>query len=471
MTKYVIFTTIKNDGVGDFVHFEDIIQAINNNKLFADIELLLVLDFQLHIQSNKSNSIIYANLETRLKALGHEYIFFDTKNHTQFIEDNSKSKIYEIFAECRQAILISYDMIFRHYEPYLPKDIIVKFIQEHDGGLNKESRITTINNKTQISRDIHIRGMGLSSKYGVKVKNIALQSQAQALQTIQENDPQFMQSLLTATGNSNAESMLQSNIIIPAYFSYQYAFAYFLTALTDNPSFIGGKNIIVYQSGSNIIDVDPMNISYFIDILREVEANSLHFFTPDNSEFYRLQCSGKGSINIKVFTGFHISSPSYQALYHLAPLVGVSGDNSFELAIATQKLPFYWSKNALFKHGSYAGLIDIVSDNKLKISAQARDSFKKFFKLSQETIEHIEEYKDLDLITMISEWPVVAEYIKQHHNYFDNLVRIICEKLPVESLPKAIQIARQPKSWLSLFGVPDTCHVEEAQDCITCAII
>lgn len=432
MPKYIVFNTVKNDGVGDFNHFEDIINSLNHT--LNGVELLLVVSYQPSLNDQE----LYANLRARTASLGHKYIFGSLDEHRDLINSNATTFIKEL-DNLSQAIIISYDDIFLTYEPYLPSSIVLKYISEHDAETNKRTSIVYPDKLVSCRREMHIRGMGLFSQqsaYGVKIKDLDNLTADEALRVLQVITPDFLDTLIAATAVADEYELMSKYIIIPAYFSYNHAFVYFLKLLAANPSFAQDRDIIVYQSGSRLTALTARELSYIGELLRSIEATSVQVYTADSLDRpVEYIGSGKRSVKISVFCGFRIHDKAYQALYHLAPLVGVSGDNTFELAIEARTLPIYWSTNIAFKRDTYQGLINIVNEPRLEIDDKSRAELTRLFQLSMATYEEFDDYLMLDLPLLAQAWPVVAVYLKENYNFYNNLNNIVCEKLPRSALP------------------------------------
>jgi hypothetical protein len=446
MPRYIVFVTVKSDGVGDFTHFEDIIRALTNNHRFDDVNFFLVV----HIENRGSRSnfdSLYANLLKRTLALGHQFSFGVKDQHLEAIDIASKyedDQLGQALREATQAIIISYDKVFSLYEPYLKRNILIKYISEHDSHVNRHDIFVLPDDMCKYPREFMIRGMGLAStpkSHGIKVKEIPRLSTDAAFQVIQTHDPLFLAQALACTKTENHTALKRDNIIIPAYFTEDFSFAYFISILVNNATIHQEKNIIIYHSGTDFNEIYKTRYGSLVEsVLTKLPIANIEVFEPGNeTPTMQFQGSDQASINIKIFTGFYISNSSYQALYQIAPFAGVSGDNSFELAVSTKTLPFYWSTNAPFKEKLFDALKAISNMNALPLTRKTRDSFGLFFSLCKTTNEELEQYKEIDFQEIILAWPLIAHYIKSYHNFYDKLEAIVCENLPSNSLPAQLR--------------------------------
>lgn len=471
MPKYLIFNTVKSDGVGDFKHFEDIVKALNSCSYFTDVEFLLIVNYQ----PRHNDEALYESLRARISALGHNFIFGTLTEHRDWIFDHFMDDIIDNFADVSQAIIISYDDIFTMYEPYLPKNMLLKYVSEHDAETNQFNSIVFPELMVSCRREMHVRGMGLSRKhrtYGVKIKDLEQLTVDDALRVLQLIVPDFLDTLIKATGVADEFELIRKYVIVPAYFNYNHALVYFLQVLAANPGFAKDRDIIIYQSGSNLTVLGDMEYTYIENLLLSISGISTQVYAADNLdkplEYLGL---GKSSVKILVFSGFRIPDLAYQALYFIAPLVGISGDNTLELAIETKTLPFYWSTNSTYKGETYQGMIAIVNDSRLKIDATSRVELTKFFNLSMQVYEELDEYFNLDLSILIQAWPVVADYIKENHNFYNKLEGIVCEKLPRRALPSSKKSFGFTKVMLSFWGGSTEDKLEDTNTSYTGCVI
>ena len=452
MPKYIIFNTVKNDGVGDFNHFEDIVNEINSSPRFRGVELLLIVNYQ----PRPNDRDLYQSLLTRTSALGHEFRFGALDEHQADIESRDIDNLIDEFADVSQAIIVSYDDIFITYERFLPQTVVLKYVSEHDAATNKNRSIIYPNSIASCCREMHIRGMGLSSNqnaYGVKIKDRDQLTSDDALRVLQVISPDFLDTLIAATGVADEYELMRRYMIIPAYFSYNYIFVHFLRALAANPSIADSRDIIIYQSGANLSALPDMEFTFVENLLQQLPVINTRVYTESNLDSpLEYTGLGKNSVNISVFSGFRIPDMAYIALYYIAPLVGISGDNTLELAIETRTLPIYWSTNSVFKMETYQGLLDIIKNPRLQIDNVARSELIKFFLLSMHTYEYLDKYNSLNLPLLTQAWPLVADYIKKYHNFYNYLEEIVCEKLPRGALPAAKGSARCAKSLLAFLG-------------------
>ncbi len=464
MPIYVILNTVKSDGVGDFSHFEDIINAINVNKVFDDVEFLLLVLFQEN-EKRPFNGRLYRNLLERTKKLGHQYVFGTEQEHLNLIASfNNAHEIYCNLNISSQVIIISYDKLFDLYEPYFKKDVVIKYISEHDAIINRQKSLIYPVTNSKYQREFLIRGMGLSlNANGIKVKNIPAVTFDEAVSIIQENDPDLLDFMVNCTQAADLDELLRDNIIIPAYFNYDYKFAYFIALISQNVTIHHGKNIIIYHSGSNFNNVtQELRQAYHIQYIFENFAKCrVQIFSPnDDTPTLEYQSIDSTTLNVRVFSGFAVSNSSYRALYRLAPLAGVSGDNTFELAVATETLPVYWSTNSSFKEETFAGLQTILLNNNFIADQEVIEAYILFFRLCAEAGDDIEQFRLIDFNNLREFWPIIAKHIKMQCNFYNKIEEIVFEKMPNDSLPESKRSGISLSNFFSLFAGSDYAKTE-----------
>lgn len=410
MPKYVVFNTVNYDGAGDFAHFKDIMKALLANPAFKDVEFTSIIEDH---DTNKTSR--YDSLHKQLTAMGIRFYLGNQEKHKdQFSKDKNLQKD---LLQADQAIIISFDNdLFKIYQPYLKKSIPVKCIGEH------ETSCISIFVENQFSR-----GLGLS-KYGIKIKDIPRLSPQDAWNTIAMHDPKWSEQLLKHTHSNDFESFYEKNILVPAYFNKPFDFSDLVDVFIANQSLSKDKNIIIFQSGfkySNLTPRDLVVATGFIDTLNS-DITNIEVIMPAHDS---LQFPGNpdGSKTITIFSGFYLSDPAYDAIYHLAQVAGVSGDNSLELAVSMNVLPFYWSTNSGNKYATIRELHHITQA--LDITPEAKKAFDIFF--SQSPFVHT--VYDINFQELIQAWPTVTAYLRTHKNFYDKLEDIVLEGLPLKS--------------------------------------
>lgn len=428
MPKYVIFNTIHSDGIGDFSHFEDIMRALLANPKFRNVEFIPIIHFQ---DGGKESN--YRRIGEKLKALNIPYYYGKYEDHVNFSNDKTLQKK---LSEADQVISISLDNISDLYKPYLKKDIPFKGIGEHEA-------LTDSNLP-------HTHSLGLRpGLQGIKIANITPIQPKAAWKIIAENDYEFSEQLLKTFESENMEAFIDNNLIIPAYFNKDNNFISFLHFVGANQSLPDNKNIIVYHSGSDL--------SYFLNnkkVLKELFIGSnirqIDVVQSGNNTS-TIEINKKGSRSIKIFSGIYLTDLSYDAIYQLAKIAGVSGDNTFERCISMNILPYYYSTNMRPKIVTIRALKEITQLPELGISSEARESFKIYFDTHELGVHtsmnsylsgdancaptENDKFPFLDLPKMSEAWPKVTAYLRQHRNFYNNLERIVLENLPAEAQP------------------------------------
>lgn len=438
MPKYAIYNTICSDGVGDFTHFEDIIKALRANPRFKTVEFIAVV--------TNRNELAYFDILEKLKSLSITYFYGrNAYGFDDYITNSDKTR-ETLLSDVDQTICISYGDNHRSWHPYLKQDAPLKFIGEHES----IGYAGTTN-----------RSLGLSPGcFGIKIQPHIPMSQNSAWETIVEHDSTFATQLLTHTDSADFDMFQKKYVLIPAYFNEKDVFADFLNLLGLNHSFTEGRNIVIYQSGFKffykgegdyeVTDPNASLLSRLPDLahLKNLHIRRIELFCNDyEPRFLDINPDDPNALIIKIFSGLKVSNPSYDALYQLSNMAGVSGDNSFERCVAMDILPLYRSTNHRSgKNRTLRALQKITQLAELDISPDARESYRVFFDPDFMDINHSIVIKQIDTVhratkhhdnavdfkEMIEEWPIVCAYLRKNYNFYANLEHIVLEKLPNE---------------------------------------
>jgi hypothetical protein len=501
--KCVVYNTVLGDGLGDFTHFEDTMRALRANPKFQDIEFVAFVEFRDRPNlSKEQNDAVYSNIRRRLDALGVQSFYGRPEEHQAYAKQED---VQQIFREAEQTISISNDEI-RRRSGYAPLDANLpnKYIAEHEKK-NPSYYPNTLD-----------RPLGLSEGcYGLKLEDPPQTAPATAGQIIMENDPVFANQLLASTAATNFQEFNSNNHFIPAYFNKQEDFDMFLNIVASNPSLTHGKNIVIYYSG-NTADLESTLRKFKVPQISSIElvepsvASSSEVSTAPTTSKTIDNPTSTGSVQIKIFSGFRVATPSYDALYQLSNMAAVSGDNTFEHCISTNNFPFYRSTNhALDKGGKCAtltALCDITQSEDLDIPEDVKASYKLYFGSAydefkslcnrvaeaQSSVDHnpnnsravrelakakveLEEnnpYRDkmkdpdfdpdfdvnINFERMIEYWPVVTAHLRKHHNFYNNMEAIVQEGVPEASHEASLAEARDIRARFGRENRPEITH-------------
>ncbi len=436
MTTYLLLNTVNFDGVGDFVHFEEIVEELLRRPEFNDVRLVGFIYFFASDLEER-----YQDIQRRLDNLAcrsdpERFIYFYGR-YQAHLSWRSDASIASLFQEASQLVIISYDKLTKLYEDLIPPRIVVKYIGEHEG--------VTGERLCRAERTLK-RSMGLGPTcYGIKLKNIRPLTRKAAILTIQRLAPDFVASLSYSTGITELANFFARYELIPAYFNHLNAFFSFLSLFVSNSTL--PQNVIFYLSGVNLEHFlrHARHENYFasctdfqIEIIFQDHSIKLTPCSDDPSN--RL---------IRVFCGFQIHTDAYYALFRLTNIAGVSGDNSLELAISMSVLPFYWSSNEECKRPTLTALREITQENTVVSSKKARKSFGLYFNqvvLSQheEIFEKQFSRAKHDLSTvnfkaMNKVWKDVTSYLKDHKNFYSHLTSIFIENVKTSARDISIE--------------------------------
>jgi hypothetical protein len=443
MPKYVIFNTINSDGVGDFTHFEDILKMLLDNSKFKHVEFISIVCFQSSgLESN------YVRIGDKLNALGVRFFYGKNDYHTRLSSDFAVQKLLN---EVDQVILISYDSIFELYEPYVKQGVPIKYIGDHEGAQDLTSFICAMF-KTGRDMNYKQRSLGLSRKcYGIKIQQGSYLSVDEAWDTIKKSDPAFSTQLLACTQSSDFKTFSDNCVLIPAYFNITSDFFSFLYLFGTNDHFVD-KDIIIYHSGRSLdgyTEGEAWN-AFINNMFKDTVVKQIEMINPGNDSEIIAYENQAGLKNIKILYGFNLSDVSYNAMYQLAKIAGVSGDNTLERCISMNILPYYWSTNAFLKIPTLSALQQITQLPELNLSQEVKDSYNIFFDPylrlsfhsnmvdSNHSSTKPNKYKSLNFQKMIEAWPTITSYLKQNKNFYNNLENIIVESISIKSLSAPI---------------------------------
>jgi hypothetical protein len=251
---------------------------------------------------------------------------------------------------------------------------------------------------------------------------------------------------------------------IAAYFNRCWDFFEFLRIFTINKPAPDVESLVIHYSGQDLfkfMEAETRKImgkTFFTvekntvieQLLNTGYIKEVQILSADPTQIIHIHGNDAGTISIKILTGYFLSDNSLKSFYQLSKIVAVSGDNTLELAISLNALPFYCSTNWSNKRATLNALREITQSPKLDIPEAARQSFNIFF--DQHSIQtrgyddsHFPEhnrhlrlnlYETLDFPSMIDSWPKISNYIRMHYNFYDRLDGIVREGLSLDLQPR-----------------------------------
>lgn len=447
----ILFNCIDEDGIGDFSHFEDIVKALREIPRFHQQKFIAFVGFDPN--GKKEN---YDRIKDRLSHLDIEFYYGTYDELDQQFADLS-AIITPKLEQASQAIVISFNSrkssTFTCCSVWMRNlDTPPKFLGEHEA------------NSLRYDGNYLSRSLGLSEHcYGLKIKNVPSHlAPEDAWETIQHADSAFFEQLLTQTHSTDVHEFVDNNILFPAYFNRLEGLLRFLIFLDKCPSI--DINISIYCSGLNFEmfsdfeqDITECNEHALRRMARsaldkwpfaflafkETDIKGIEIISPSHELKY-IELNPSGSKTIKLFSEYYISKPSYEALYHLAPVAGVSGDNTLEFCLSLGVLPYYHSTNFAIKAPTLHALREITQLPQLNISDEAREAFNHFFDSNARLYE-----KTFELSKMLEAWPIVIDYLKQHMNFYNQLESIMLEGIVPHVKPLAMKTIMQNIQQLS----------------------
>jgi hypothetical protein len=158
---------------------------------------------------------------------------------------------------------------------------------------------------------------------------------------------------------------------------------------------------------------------------------------------------------LRIFCNFRIDDAAFNALYRAAIISGVSGDTSFERAIAFRTLPFYFSTNYSAKRETLEALQAIIHSEDLGIPEEIKRDFityfqyeKAWYKSAIKSPERIRELQQVNLMGMCAEWHKIALYLRKHFNIYNLLPQLVEEDIDHELVHN--NEGRNPKAYASI---------------------
>ncbi|MDI1352027.1 MAG: hypothetical protein PSV35_04540 [bacterium] len=333
-----------------------------------------------------------------------------------------------------QMIRISSDyFIFSENSPlqtYINPKAIHKFLGEHE-------RYSTYGDGPLC------RSLGFGTFcYGIKISPMEKITFVQAFDIFKKEDPQFASDLLLKTMSSSAKTFSETHQLAPAYFNNFLPFYRLLLLLSINKTISKGKNIVLYSSGSALSAIFQQSRLFDDLFLKDSSIKEVRVVHRDSKEKSKqFPVNPQGQQIIYVFHGYKISDDSYNALYQQAEIGGVSGDNSLEMAISAQLLPYYRSTNGDNKKETLITLSNII-EKKIVLPEATKKDLLVFFRNVDDWSAIIDRYNDqkarlatiaaqfatINFPEMLKAWPLVVEHLDKHYNFNRQLPAIINDK-------------------------------------------
>ncbi|MGQ3892191.1 hypothetical protein [Legionella sp. CNM-4043-24] len=439
MPKVILMNEIMSDGIGDFSHFLDIYLFLRDHPETRNFELIPVICCD--------RDPVKTNVESRFNKILNKinsyniplYFYGDKEAYNNDLSKNIS--LIQCFTEAVQIINISYPAIgvFKKLLSYANPKARLKSIGEHEYNFAPEGWIS--------------RSLGLGPySYGIKCKQIEPLEPADAFAVIENYNPLFTQALLKFTSSDTFFSFQENNIFTSAYFQPTRTadLKLFLLLFSVNQSLPGNKNIAIYLS-TNTANKFAEEISgspEYKEILSNTDLQRIEWIYPDEAQI-NIEINLTGKRVIRIFSGFNLCDKAYSALFQCIGIAAVTGDNTLEQAISSHVLPFYRSYNYGNKRATLSAIKNIIKE-KIEISSEKlRQDLQLFFEYAlvperddnprwlKTYGQFAEEFKHMDLVSMINIWPEIAKYINDKYNFFNQLEDIFFEDLDPELLATA----------------------------------
>ena len=304
MQSWILFCDVFHDGIGDYIHFEDITKAIMANNALNNIQLTAVI----RVDPDSKD----CNKELIQKKLS------DLKINFYYNQELNEPSLLQTLATADKAIIISRVSDFdKDYNKFLKKKPPIIYIGEHE----------TATNRYNIGRSFSCRTLGLSDNfYGIKIPSIIKMNAEESWDTIHQSDINFASILDECTQCYSFNEFSQKVTLIPSYFNKPYDFLSFLSFLSTKLILSNEKKVVIYCSGVNMLDffqdridrqgdkfdAKKVNERFNQSDIRELEivyARGESIIIPANSQ---------GQQSITLLTGFYLTDSSYDAIYFLS---------------------------------------------------------------------------------------------------------------------------------------------------------
>lgn len=384
--KVTLLCNICSDGLGDLTHLLDIYVALS--KRYPNHEFIPV------ITGDGDRKELFAK---QLRALNvPEFYIIDTTVGKALSND---PKLAQLLKETTQLFCISNEGLgLRSFENYVNPKALRKYIGEHDVDIGIDFR-----------RRWGDYSLGLT-KFGLKLKKEDGLPLEQALANMQGQDSLFVDALLKHTQAPNIKQFSENHSLIPAYFNDNHPLEKFISLITSNKL---ARNPVFYCSGK----IDPSKFKH----LGKSPIQKIICIKPDN-QVQTITCNPEGGQTIYIMSGFNLTDRSYKALYQQEELefVGVSGDNTFEMALSNGKIPFYYPTHfntPMIEKRRYLGKLEQIIQE-CNLSSSAKKTCMTYF---NNIVESQIPFDQINFQELLKSWPVVIAKLFERYNFYDKL--------------------------------------------------
>ncbi|STX37348.1 ankyrin repeat domain-containing protein [Legionella feeleii] len=479
LTNYIHF-----DGIGDFNHLLDIMEAF---MPFATQLGIKVVPLVLCLREKRQT--VVNNIKERCPGL-QPFIFTVNARYPpdliplfeEFVGSSNKlqkmlNRALSIFQISTALTKEQKDFLLKFCQPNIP---IVNISEQ--AGLRTTAMFSVMSRVGERDRpvsdlkNINDRWMGLENKpycYGVKIKAPLVMTKAEAILALENTD--FMRVLL---GHSDPQStpseetvtaFLRSNQLIPAYLQSQDSIMKFIYFCLQQPSLAGSSDLTFYINNYNNffhprckmeftqeLEASHVRLSttrvleneIMVPIFEAIFINHPHFKHLKDLGIASIEINSNGSSRtivldsedstsnkrtIRILTDFNLNDHDYDYLFHIASsVVGFSGDNTLEKALSHDKLPVLQSEEKYtFERGMQA-LGQLAKNYLPEISPAVQEDFEKFFTRRNMRLDDPSKWPELlsiDLTSLLEQWQRVTAELRVKNNLYTNLDHIFYEAL------------------------------------------
>ncbi|MCC5015337.1 MULTISPECIES: hypothetical protein [unclassified Legionella] len=481
----ILSNYIHYDGIGDFSHLLDIMEALM--PLAAKLGIKIV---PLVICLTERKQTVIDKIAERCPGLRPFIFTADTISppelptlFAEFVGNNIKlqnklRRALSIFQIATATTKEQKDLLLKFCQPGIP----VVNISEQCGLRTSAqfSAISPIDERdyaTPNLKNINDRWMGLEKQtycYGVKIKAPLSMSKADAIQALENTD--FKRALLGHGDSQEAPSeetiteFLRGNQLIPAYLQSKISIMKFIFFCLEQPTLAGQGDITFYINNyenlftprgnpwqkveaSALIEMQeegarlPSFESFLINASYNPKFKNLCFSNLIDLGFTSMEINLNGKSRtivlnsdelapkrtVRILTDFKLNDHDYDHLFHIAnSVVGVSGDNTLEKALSHEKLPVLQSENKYPFERSMRALGQLAHDYLPDVSAAVQEDLERFFGRKNMRFDHASHWSELlavDIPTLLAHWQRATPELRLKNNIYTHLDHIFYEAL------------------------------------------
>lgn len=477
--EYVMFTCfIVADGVGDLVHFIDIIKRIEKENLLKGRKPLYVIGC-------RSYSERYGDLlsEAGFDIKDDNIRFVGSKDEESFVEKNEEilKKVKSMFSISFANPMNPYSTmendshgIARSLRNFFNKNkmpVVCSSIFEHgqydrvQGGFESFYGVKHKTSKNPALDKRYFTGFDVKER-GVFLKEQPKSDKTDVLLSMKHKSKDFFECLvkrdLKSFDKKDAKDFMKKTLIVPCYFQGLNDDAYLDCFNMIAASEISEKyDEVVFVVNNSAINT---NIDFYRNKLSD-KIQEMTFVKQIDGKIHKenimnLKNNQKGK-NVRIISGFRLNSEDYDRLFELAQVFGgCSGDKTFEKVLENGLIPYHTKKAELWlRFSEYTRAILSYELKDRNSKDQISEYLRKTYEIMQmrysdkahqfDFAKHKELQQEIiKLLTpeLIEQWKIVMNNIRKHFNFYDLLSKIVRENFELADLAFKKQNASEGKA-------------------------